>query len=112
MRQSSEAFWADYRRLVAKLMPPLAPGDGVSEAAIEAAETRLKLKLPSLLREFYALAGKRKDINHSFEQLLSMEKFECEGKMLAFYEENQGVTLWAVKCEDTVADPAVFRTIT
>ncbi len=105
----NEAFWSDYRRLVARLMPPLEQGDGVPEAEIAAAETRLGLKLPTLLREFYALAGKREDINHSFEHLVSVEELELDGGMLTFYEENQDVTFWAVKSDDIAADPAVFR---
>ena len=105
----NEAFWSDYRRLVARLMPPLAPGDGVPEAEIAAAEDRLGLRLPTLLREFYALAGKREDINHSFEHLVPVEELETKGRMLVFYEENQDVTFWAVKSDDTAADPAVFR---
>ena len=105
----NEAFWSDYRRLVARLMPPLAPGDGVPESEIAAAEARLGMNLPTLLQEFYALAGKREDINHSFEHLVSVEELELEGGMLVFYEENQDVTFWAVKSDDTAADPAVFR---
>ena len=46
----NEAFWSDYRRLVARLMPPLAPGGGVLEAEIAAAEMRLT-KITALLRE-------------------------------------------------------------
>ncbi len=44
----SEAFWSDYCRLVARLMPPLASGDGVPEAEIAAAEMRLT-KIAALL---------------------------------------------------------------
>ncbi len=109
MIQSSEAFWSDYRRLVARLMPPLAPGDGVPESEIAAAEARLGMNLPTLLQEFYALAGKREDINHSFEHLVSVEELQLDGGMLVFYEENQDVTFWAVKSDDTAADPAIFR---
>ena len=77
-------------------MPPLAPGDGVAEAEIAAAEARLGLKLPTVLREFYALVGRRKDINAVHNRLISLEESEVDQDRLVFYEENQAVVLWGV----------------
>ncbi|MGI4789407.1 MAG: hypothetical protein ACRYFS_11230 [Janthinobacterium lividum] len=102
-------FWSDYRRLVARLMPPLGPGDGVPEAEIEAAETRLGVKMPTLLREFYALAGKREDINGVHNRLVSLENLKVDQNKLVFYEENQGVVLWGVDIQNLEnIDPSVF----
>lgn len=105
----SDAFWNDYSRLVARLMPPLAPGDGIPEAEIAAAEARLGLRLPTILREFYALVGGREDINHSFEHLVALDELSLSGGMLVFYEENQDVTFWGVKSDDAAPDPPVLR---
>lgn len=105
----SEAFWTDYSRHVANLMPPLVAGDGVPEAEIAAAEARLGLKLPALLREFYLVAGRREDINAVHNRLLSPESLEVDQDALVFYEENQGVVLWGIKVDDlSQADPQVF----
>ena len=106
---TSEAFWNDYSRLVARIMPPLAPGDGLPEAEIAAAEARLGLRLPTILREFYALVGRRKDINTVHNRLVSLEELEVDQDRLVFYEENQAVFLWGVSIRDPEdANPAVF----
>jgi len=105
----SEVFWTDYRRLVARLMPPLAPGDGVAEAEIAAAEARLGLKLPTILREFYALVGGREDINASADRLLPLDELEMEDQVLVFYEENQSVILWGLDLRSNHPDPPVLH---
>ena len=115
----SEAFWNDYNRLVARLMPPLAPGDGVPEAEIAAAEARiglklpiilrLRLKLPPMLREFYALAGSREDINGASDRLLPLGELEVEDHVLVFYEENQSVFLWGLDLTSDDPDPPVLH---
>lgn len=105
----SEAFWNDYSRLVAKLMPPLASRDGVPESEIIAAEARLGSRLPTVLREFYALVGRRKDINAVHNRLVSLKELEVDQERLVFYEENQAVVLWGVSLlNPDDADPAVF----
>lgn len=109
MTPSSEQYWSDYRHLTARLLPPLGREDGIPEADIARAEARLGFPLPALLREFYALAGNRDDINQSFEYLVSVEELELMGGMLVFYEENQDVTFWAIDSKDSADDPAVFR---
>jgi hypothetical protein len=49
--------WDEYADRVAELYRPLTPADGLGEEALAAAEARLGLRLPRVLREFHRLAG-------------------------------------------------------
>ena len=69
----------------------------------------LGLRLPTLLREFYLVAGQREDINAVHNRLFSPENLEVDQQALVFYEENQGVVLWGIKADAlSQADPQVF----
>lgn len=90
-------FWSSYEAIVACLLPPLGPGDGVQEEELSAAEARLNLRLPRTLREFYLKAGGRGDINREHNRLLAPSEIVKQGGVLVFYEENQAVVLWGIE---------------
>jgi hypothetical protein len=110
--------WAKVAQWVAAWVAPLAEGDGCDTAEIAAAEARLGFALPLALKEWYLLAGRRRDINHTQDALVPIEHLRLDGKWLVFYMENQGVVLWAVAIWDLqhldppgwmLADEACFQ---
>jgi hypothetical protein len=109
--------WDDYTARVAELLAPLAPGDGLDEAEVIAAERKLGARLPGVLREFYLLAGRRGDLNRAFCRLLPPGNLLVGPDALYFYEEAEGVVHWGIPFADWgVADfnydgddPAVVR---
>jgi hypothetical protein len=103
-------FWTRYKGLVAAIYAPLKPEDGYSEGVIADAEARLNIRLPGLLREFYLLAGRRREINLAHDQLLSPEDLLIEDGFLIFYSENQGVCHWGIALKDIGPyEPPVWR---
>jgi hypothetical protein len=104
MPREEETFWTEYRALVSRLMPSLKKSDGAAEEDVVAAEQRLGLRLPRLLREFYLLTDERDDINGVHNRLYPLDALVVEGDVLVFYEEDQGVCLWGVRLRDD--DPA------
>lgn len=90
-------FWPRYEAVAARLLPPLGPGDGFSEEEVSAAEVRLNLRLPRILREFYLKAGNREDINRAHNRLLAPDGLVEQDGVLVFYEENQAVVLWGIE---------------
>jgi len=88
---------------------PLGPADGYDEPAIRAAEQRLNLRLPTSLREWYALAGKRAEVWSRQDEFLSPQELRIEDERLVIYVENQSVVSWAIPLEDiSHDDPPVF----
>jgi len=107
---NDQAPWGDYAARVAELFDPLGPADGYGEPEVAAAETRLGLRLPRVLRELYLLAGRRNDIHRPKNHLIPPEDLSVEQGVLVVYEENLNVVLWGVRVEDLGADdPPVVR---
>jgi hypothetical protein len=98
------ARYADY---VSRIMEPLGPTDGVPESEIRAAEERLGVRLPELLREFYLRVGNRPDICLVYNRLLPPNRLERIGNIVAFYVENQGCTIWGVDLASAQKNPPV-----
>lgn len=85
------------------------PSDGYSSEQLDAAQKSLGVKLPSALREFYKLAGKRQDVWSVQDELLAPDKLLRKDGNLIFYVENQNVVTWAVRESDLEQeDPPVF----
>jgi len=108
LRQAETEFWISYRLLAKRLLRPLGKSDGFLEATISEAEKRLGLTLPHVLREFYVLAGTRKDINETYNRLLAPEDLLIDDNALVFYEENQAACVWSVAVSNlSEVDPPV-----
>ena len=78
----------------------LGVNDGIDKVQIEQAEIRLGLKLPEVLREFYALVGNLDIFTSSFESFAPLEEMECENDMLIFLYENQGGCCWGLNLHE------------
>ena len=104
-------FWDEYRALVAQLYArPLSRRDGIPETRLIRAEKRLGFRLPGVLREFYWIAGKRDDLNCTFDQLLLPEELEVRDGRLVFFEENQKVVVWGLELGGAAGDdPMVYE---
>ena len=98
---------------IAEWHGPLEDGDGYSAAELDAAEQRLGLKLPMALREWYGLAGKRKDLTAVQNFLRSPDRVyireEDGARVLYFYTENQEEPNWGILARDLgLDDPPVY----
>jgi hypothetical protein len=82
---------------------------GFATNVLEAAESRLGVRLPSPLRGYYGSIGRHK-INRAFNRLLPPGGLEISQGRLVFMEENQCVVFWGVRCKSAAADPVVFQT--
>jgi len=81
----------------ATLVRPLTPEDGQSEMSISDPETRLGLKLPAVLRDYYLLAGRFDRFNRAHNELRRPDEWSVDGGKLVFLEENQCVVFWGVE---------------
>ncbi|KQV11400.1 SMI1/KNR4 family protein [Kitasatospora sp. Root107] len=107
-----ERAWEFLRAFAAAWAVPVADSDGVPVAQVQRAETRLGLRFPAALREFYVLLGARKDLTGNQDPLLPPGEVFVHGEfggVLVFRAENQGCACWGVRLEDLDADdPPVF----
>jgi hypothetical protein len=92
---------------------PLAPGDGVDESELQAAEARLGLRLPAALREAYLLLGRRADLTSRHDNLLAPDEIHLDDDrgVLVFRVENQSCAYWGVRVADLDQDdpPVLVR---
>jgi hypothetical protein len=96
--------------LFAVLVRPLTMADGESEISISEGESRLGLRLPAVLRDYYRLAGRFDRFNRAHNRLLRPEEWSVDGGKLVFLDENQRVVVWGVKASRSPADdPPVYQ---
>lgn len=82
-----------------------------STIELEAAEDRLGIALPTVLRRYYQTLGRHEGINQSHNCLLLPPQlyFSTEG-CLIFYAANTGVTHWGIRPQDLARDnPPVWK---
>jgi uncharacterized protein (TIGR02996 family) len=98
--------WALVDEFIEIWHPPLGPGDGYSEDDLRAAEVRLGCRLPAALREWYALAGRRRDVWSLQDRLEAPERLRVEPGSgdLVFRWENQGCERWGIRAADLGRD--------
>ena len=105
--------WSLLQDFIAEWHGPLEPGDGYSEAELDAAEQRLGLKLPEALRELYGFAGKfieRFSVNpYAFTALKELNIEEDDEEMVWLFAETQAIVSWGIRQQDlTQDDPPVY----
>ena len=100
----SDDFWSRYNEIVNALVCPLLPEDGETQEAVAAAEKRLGVRLPGLLRDYYLRTGNRGDLNGSHDRLIELSHLSVDLEQLVFYEENQGVCSWSIALADLASD--------
>jgi hypothetical protein len=84
------------RILVSQWYKPLVDGDGFAAADLDTAERSLGRRLPAALREWYELAGRRRDVWCGQDELLVPDALAIQDRVLVFYVENQGVVRWGI----------------
>jgi hypothetical protein len=99
------------REVFAALDLPPEPRHACGERAITAAERRLGVAVPEVLRGFYRVAGRHDAINRAHNRLLPLDEWAVDGGRLLFMEENQNVVFWGVPVAagGTDADPDVWQ---
>jgi hypothetical protein len=91
-----------------KVLGGLKPEGGVREADWSDLESRLKIKLPIVLKTFYQLVGKNKAVMSGHNRFLTVEHLRVNNDGLVFLEQNQNVMFWEIKRQDLgQADPPV-----
>jgi hypothetical protein len=104
-----------YRRHYQRLGRPLTGSHSLGESAINAAERRLGVRLPTALRTYYRVAGRERRLNHAHNRLLAPADWIADGDRVVFLEENQAVVAWGTRVRPTgsrrpdVSDPPVFQ---
>ncbi|GLW69412.1 hypothetical protein Kpho02_17110 [Kitasatospora phosalacinea] len=90
------AAWQLITDLAAFWNAPLRPGDGCTDAELDAAEARLGLRLPAALREAHRLLGNRPDLTGNHDTLLPPAELYVDQGCLVHRVENQGCAYWGV----------------
>jgi hypothetical protein len=94
----------------ARLVRPLTPEDGQPEAVLSEAEARLGLRTPSVLREYYRLAGRFDRFNQAHNRFRGPDEWSVDGGKLVFLDENQCVVVWGVEASTSPEDdPPVYQ---
>src|ERR1051326_7742998 len=97
-RAQMELDWSAQSPHIRTLFRPWQLGDGYDEATIQEVETRLGIRLPAKLRNFYLAWGKRKDMTEAVDPLLSPEHLAIKEDALMFWVEHQAHRYWGVSC--------------
>ncbi|WP_097867945.1 hypothetical protein [Streptomyces sp. rh34] len=103
--------WNFIRGFAGHWASPLENADGWSAAELAAAEERLGVRLPAVLREAYLLFGRRRDLTSNYDVLLGPAELYVDdaGEALVFRHENQGAASWGILLDGLQDDdPAVF----
>lgn len=88
------------------LSEPLREADGIADADIDALLDGRTI--PLALRDYYLVAG-RHWMNTNYEQLLQPNELRTVDSNTIFMDENQCVSHWAFKNEDSMDDPLVYQ---
>jgi len=101
-------FADDAKGLVGSVFGAVEAGHGLSERTIGVAEKRLGVRLPGVLREYYRLLGRHREVSRGMNRLLGPSELCVSNRALVFAEENQGVFVAGVlEAELGEEDPAV-----
>jgi uncharacterized protein (TIGR02996 family) len=89
---------------------PLQSGDGYSEEELQEVESRLGVRLPAALREWYGLAGKRDEVWSKQDPLVYPGNLTLlPGDTLVIRNENQRMEAWGIMGEDIAKDdPPIY----
>jgi hypothetical protein len=108
-----ESFSDRYKQLVSEYYRPLTIEDGVTELSVVTCEERLGLTLPTVLRDFYMIAGKMSGVTDAYNHLVPIEDLSVyDNETVVFYAENQHVVLWGIDVSAcAVPDPPVLQAV-
>lgn len=88
-------YAAHYEKLFYDTGLELTQGDGCAEANLAKAESRLGVKLPLALRDYYLKSGEH-ELNQSYHHLIELGEMGFTDDYLIFLDENQSVALWGI----------------
>src|SRR5262245_43564480 len=103
--------WHLVKTFAARWHQPFAQADGASESEITQAEHELGIRIPTALREWHLLAGKKTKIWSHQDHLVKLTELEFSraDDALLFRYENQACERWGIRREDiTLDDPPVW----
>jgi hypothetical protein len=82
----------------------------IDETIIVQNESRLRINLPKILKEYYLQLGNHEALNQSQNYLVLPQELQFDDNdLLVFYTENQFVVLWGIKRSDLSLDnPPVY----
>ena len=108
----TEAVTFPHRQLLERLLArALEEGDGVSPERLSAAKARLGFELPTVVVDFYRLAGSTPELQ-VHNRLREPEALTVEDGYLVFMEENQRVVDWGLGLPiGEQADPEVWQRV-
>jgi hypothetical protein len=99
-----------FRELYDRFGYPLTRRDSVPETAIRAAERRLGIRVPRVLRDYYAIAGRERRFAVSHNRVLLPREWIVDKNRLVFMDENQAVVRWGASLRNPrAADPPVSQ---
>lgn len=99
--------WPLYEQIVTQVFEPLVEDDGIPDTELDAAEARLGITLPAVLRQLYSLCGRRGDLHQACENLVLPPLLHTRDGYLVFYQNINEEKYWAVRV-DGGDDPPVF----
>ncbi|MCI0642045.1 MAG: hypothetical protein L0Y70_23455, partial [Gemmataceae bacterium] len=76
--ETRQERWLLLSQLIAEWYRPLTRGDGYSDDELQQCRTRLGTPVPTAMREWYGLAGRRDDVWNQQDTLLSPARVFCE----------------------------------
>jgi hypothetical protein len=88
-----------FRNAVENLLGSLTRLTCVPERDIVQAETRLGIRFPHVLREYYASVGGIDEINTTHNRVLMPKECFIERNRLAFLQEHDSQIYWGVRCD-------------
>ncbi len=97
-------FKKHYRTLFKTLGYPLNERTSIPPKLIADAEKRLAIKIPTVLRDYYLVAGRERRFNQCLNRLMPPEEWSIHNKRLLFMEENQKVLWWGVSIRNPKSD--------
>jgi hypothetical protein len=105
------ARWKQLRDFIAHWYTPITVGDGVRADELAAIEQRNGITMPQALREWYQIAGKRRELTSGQNEFRTPDTFgtRIDGEYVILYVENQDVCRWGIRLRDlALEDPPVF----
>jgi hypothetical protein len=99
------SFEESLTQLVTDVFGPILPEHGIPEPEITAAERRLGLQFPRVLRHYYHRLGRHNQVSDGMNHLLRPDVLYVVNDALVFEEENQkyyysGISLQKLACDD------------
>lgn len=102
-------FAARYEKLFTDNGLNLSKEDGIPESDIIRAETRLGVRLPQALRDFYLKAGEH-ELCQAYHHLVDLAEMDFKEDHLLFLDENQSVAAWGIARKSLSEDnPIVWQ---